>query len=279
MNSLSIPGATVSLYLNGQICDLEGEGYVGELSPRDYASIEVRVDEGYHIYGIAVDGEKGVSLRRDCLQEKELGATGKFYETTVPIKLDQQKTPYTEYAANHIRLVKCYKNGKFELWEFALISQWGHFFLTKQCTYEVYCQYDGKDFSCPYFSDFAHRWDQLMRFLEKIFRDDMGPVRSTMKCERQKSVMVSIEQFNELQAQVTWWNTAQGFGMVMTKQGPARIHWKNSHPRQKLVIFEPGQLVTFTAFRTPHASKVPAGHVAKERTTKFQREIVGVRPV
>lgn len=274
-----IPGVKIALFVNGEQTKPEADGYVGRLDPVDTAFIEVRIRHGSNGYGIAVDGNKNVVLKKDWLPFEDSEGSGRLFRQRVPIKLSLEKVPHTEYTSNHLRVVKLYADGRTELWEIALISQDGNFFLTVQRTYDVRCYYHNGEEGvvCPYFQAPHHEWPQFVVILKQLFVGEVGVGNLTRGTRYQPEPVLSSNDLAPNMARVTWWNAAQGFGMVMTPEGPARLHWSQVTPRSRIVLFEPGELVRYAAIRTPVYKKPPKESAAKDRTTSFQREVVGVK--
>lgn len=276
---VQIPGVVVSLFVNGERVQPEDDGYVGGLEPVDTAIIEAKVRNGSNGYGLAVDGNKNIVLKTDWLPFEDPEGSGRLYRQKVPIKLSLEKVAHTEYASNNLRALKLYADGRTELWEIALVSQAGNFFLTVQRTYNVRCYYhNGEEgIVCPYFQTTPHEWPQLVAILKQLFAEDVGIGSLTRGKRYEPEQTPSSDGLAPNMARVVWWNAAQGFGMVMTPEGPARLHWSQVTPRNRIVLLEPDELVRYAAIRTPVHKKPPKDSTAKDRTTSFQREVVGVR--
>ncbi len=274
-----IPGVKITLFVNGDVIQPEHDGYVGQLEPVDTAIIEAKVRNGSNGYGLAVDGNKNVVLKKDWMPFEDPEGSGLLYQQKVSIKLSLEKTPHTEYVSNHLRVLKLYADGRTELWEIALVSQSGNFFLTVQQTYAVCCYYHNGEEGvvCPYFQMPPHEWPQLVSILKQLFAEEVGTGNLTRGIRYQPEMQPSSNDLAPNTARVIWWNVAQGFGMVMTSEGPARLHWSQVTPRSRIVMLESDELVKYTAIRTPVHKKSPKDSTAKERKTSFQREVVGVK--
>lgn len=275
-----IPGVVVALFVNGERVQPENDGFVGGLNPTDTAIIEAKIRNGSNGFGIDVDGKKNVVLKKDLLPFEDPDGSGRLYQQKVPIKVSLKNIAHTEYTSNHLRVLKLYGDGRTELWEIALVSQGGLFFLTTQRTYAVCCYYhNGKSANwvvCPYFDTPPHEWPQLVAVLKQLFAGEVGIGNLVRGKRYQPEFESSSHDLAPNTARVIWWNAAQGFGMVMTPEGPARLHWSQVTPRDRIVFLEHGQLVKYTAVRTPVVKKPPKESAAKERMTSFQREVVGV---
>lgn len=274
-----IPGVSVVLFVNGERIQPENDGYVGRLEPADTVIIEAKVRNDSNGYGIAVDGNKNVVLKKDWLPFEDPDGSGRLYEKKVTIKLSLEQTPHTEYTSNHLRMLKLYGNGRTELWEVALVSQGGNFFLTVQRTYDVRCYYhNGEEgIVCSYFQTKPHEWPQLVAILKQLFTEEVGIGNLTRGKRYQLEQEPSSDGLAPNTARVIWWNVAQGFGMVMTPEGPALLHWSQVTPRNRIVLLESNELVKYTGIQPPVHKKPPKDSTAKERKTSFEREIVGAK--
>jgi hypothetical protein len=270
-----IPGVKIVLWVNGEQVQPEYDGCVGRLEPIDTAILEAKIRNGSNGFGLAVDGNKNVALKKDWLPFENPEGSGRLYQQKVTIKLSLEQKPHTEYVSNHLRVLKLYADGRTELWEIALISQDGNFFLTTQRTYAVRCYYQNGDEGvvCPYFQ----KWPQLVTILKQLFTEEVGIRNMTRGIQYQPEPQPSPNGLASNTARVLWWNAAQGFGMVVTPEGPARLHWSQVTPHDRIVLLEPDELVKYVAIRTPVHKKSPKGSNAKERKTSFQREVVGVK--
>lgn len=272
-----IPGVSISLFVNGERVQPEDDGYIGRLEPVDTTIIEARVRNGSNGYGINVDGNKNVVLKKDWLPFEDHEGSGRLFRQKVPIKLSLEKVPHTEYASNHLRVVKLYADGRTELWEVALIPQGGNFFLIAQRTYAVRCYNGEEGIVCPYFQTPPHEWPQLVGVLKQLFAEEVGIGNLARGKRYEPEPEPSSNGLAPNTARVMWWNAAQGFGMVMTPEGLARLHWSQVTPRHRIVLLEAGELVRFAAVRAPIIKKPPKESAVKERMTSFQLEAVGVK--
>lgn len=278
-----IPGVTVRLLVDGEERNVEKDGYCGHFRPHSEKNgqtvvLEVRVKPGSHGYGIAVDGNKGVQVRRDWLPHESSDENGRLFRQRVEIKLDQQSIPHTEFATNNIRLLKLYNTGNVEIWTICLISQEGEFFLVIQRDYHVKCYYNlqGVGFFCPYFTTPPHEWLQLVDVLKKLFTEDVGVGNFVFDKKYQPEFVPPAYDLPEDQGIVLWWSASNGFGAVQTKTGTARVHWRQVPKRSRRRFLIPGEMVRFAALRTPIQKRPPATSAAKYRATRFQKEAVGI---
>jgi cold shock CspA family protein len=253
---------SVTIFLNGEIITPETDGYLGRLTNQDEVVIEITVDAGRdYIYGIEVDGKKNIYFKKD----HSLSTDQHIFKTKIPIKVGLDDVPHTEYPNNNLRIIRVYKNGKVEMWEIALMSRGGSFFLTTQKTYEVHCyRKEGKIF-CPHFS----KWPQMMDLLCVCLNiSNLPPIE-----EYQEKTSIDAKKLAKDTGIVQWWNNAQGVGMIMTSNGPARVHWKNIFPSNssRLTYLTPGGIVKYKALVRPQQTKA--------RSTAFRLEAVGVSVV
>jgi cold shock CspA family protein len=60
-----------------------------------------------------------------------------------------------------------------------------------------------------------------------------------------------LKHFEGQQGLVTNWYAARGLGVIMTKQGEARVHWSDIPPRPRLRFLTPGEVVGFAKLEKP----------------------------
>lgn len=258
-------GVGIRLTVEGVSADISRTAYVGEIAkifPGCESCISVHVPRGRNIYGISVDGKKNVALKKDCVLCEEPPYEGRMYQTFVQVKKGKDGAYHTEYPDNNMRLLEIESNGTVRLWEIALISQASEFFITVQKVYEAQCYHDkGGSVVCPPFA----KWPQMNDLLVKLMAGIELPVAGECKEETQSEKLPSNT------ARVVWFNLAQGFGMLATPDGPARVHWREIAKREAgLAYLVSGEYVRYEKLRDPVQTK--------PRQTSFQKEATGVIP-
>lgn len=249
----------VTILFNGKPIE-EEDGYVGQLTD-DKAALDIYIERGREIHGFAVDGKKNVIPRKNVSEAASDGY--KAYRTGIQIKVSLEGTKHTEYPDNNIRLLEVLP-AQFRIWEVALVSQGGDFFVAVQKTYEAYCYCDGEKFSCPQFDD---KWPQLGAFLEKLFEgkeDELPPLSSW-----QPEPETSAEGFAPKTGKVLWFNFAQGVGAIITPKGTARVHWTQVAKRGRRAYLLPGESVRYASLKAPQNTKL--------RASSFPNEAVRVK--
>lgn len=215
------------------------------------------------IYVFNVDGKKNVVLMRNHSLEPSIAlfsigikATGENYGILT-----------TEYPQNNLRLLVLKQNGWLEVWEIAIVSQDGLFFLTEQLIYEAQCFLDEfGEVICPRLD----KWPQLVKVLQLLVKkEELSPVSEYSP--------PAVPKFGGpfQQGKVLWWNYAQGLGaIVIDKKGTqARVYWRNlalSETGRLRALF-PNQIVSYERLVLPHQTK--------GRTTGFLFEAVGVKVI
>lgn len=246
---------------DGQLIKPEDDGYIGYLKPGTKVDVEVHVLRD-DVTGFFVDGSKNIAPKRDEAEERNKDGT--FYSFTVSIKVSEDKIPHTEHAENNIRLAKIHKEGGVAIWEIALISQNGRFFLTQQQVYKFCCYKEKGKFRCPKF-DGKNGWPNIVSFLEEIF--NMEDLHS-IDCYQPRTNRVSL---NGEPGKVQWFNLSQGYGVIITQEGPARVHWTEIENGKRLRHLETGQEVSFKRLINPRQTK--------GNKTSFNQEAVGVKTI
>lgn len=271
-----IPGVKVRFFVDGEDVLVDDDGYVGRTYlPGQIVVIEAKAQSGSYGYGIAVDGNKNVVLKKDWMPYRDSDSEEQLFQTIVPLKTSNRGIPHTEYPANTLRMIKAYKDGRVQLWSISLVSQEADFFLITDQTYDVRCSYSSGMVHCPYFETIPHEWPQLVSVLQKVFVDvGVEQLASNVFPLLPEPENVPLERNF---ARVQFWNSAQQWGAVNTVEGSARVHWSQVPRRPRRAYLIPGEMVSYKALRTPVHTSPPADSKAKERKTSFQREAVGIR--
>ena len=256
-----ISGVSILLGFNGRTKPIAVDGHVGQLK-EGVAEIWAKVDLRYTsiTWGVNVDGQKNVVLKKNRAEADEDGAV---YVCRIPIKVGLTGTLHTEYPGNHLRLIRL-DGRKVQIWEIALVSQNGEFFVTEQMTYMVNCYRDNGKLTCPQFQ----KWPQMIELLNKLLADKMD--RFSPISEYQPEDEVTADVLEKGQGWVLWWNCAQGLGAIITPDGALRVHWSEVAKRPRLAYLVAGEIVRYDGIRLPVQTKA--------RFTSFGKEAVGVSP-
>lgn len=254
-------GVMVELTKDGQVLEVEPDGYVGELT-NGQAVITATVLRGHPFIGIDVDGAKNVTPKKNWSRIEGL----KVFQAQIPIKTGKKGgVNHTEYPDNNLRLLEVRRNGQVALWEISLISQEGYFFLTTQKVYCDQCYRKGDRIFCAPFT----KWPQLVgpppnNKRRGITLTELIPLDS----------LKSVSEYRKIQAyinlppntgSVLWFNLSQGYGLIITPDGKqARVHWRQIIREGRLAFFETGDLVSYKYLMKPNQTKA--------RKTTFPRE-------
>lgn len=249
-----ILGVVVKLFVEEREWRVAEDGYVGKFAAGVKTRIEANVEAGFSIYGIAVDGNKSIVLKKDWAlrlpAEERTG--GKLYRHEIVIEETAEKVPSTRYLFNHLSLLRLFPDGHTELWEIALISQEGDFFLTVQRVYVVRCYLTKDRIACPFFEKSLHVWPQFVEFMEKLFLEsDMRLDGFTPLDAYQPEPEFPQNDLNPYTGRTLWWNHARRWGLIATSEGIARVHFSRITPRNRLIALEEGELVKYATLRTP----------------------------
>jgi cold shock CspA family protein len=255
---------SLSIRFGGEELKIGGGGHVGYLEAGQSALLEIAFPAGYEVWPVRVDGQKNIVMARD-----ESEAEGVVLCRTA-IRLKESQTSgvaHTQYPDNHVRLLRRMGPGVIELWEVALVSQDGSFWVTAQKTYSIAVARDeAGTFSCP---QFAERWPQLVSFLAELLEGEELPILATVTA----NITTDTSNLGANEGIVLWWNAAQQMGAIATAKGNARVHWSQivaaNGSRRYLT---PDQRVIFDHLRRP---KTDPG----SRPTGFKKEAVGVKPI
>lgn len=242
-----IPGARFQLLFGqpGRECEIEiasHDGYVGQLA-EGITTLAVEVPKIFEAFDI--DGQKNLIPKKDWHRESR--RRSQRYQSRFRIEPDLRGTLCTKFP-NNFRLIHIDNKLVVRMWEVALISQNGKFFVTSTKLYEVGCFRHMGAFSCPYFEEPPHIWPQFVSILrERIDVDDL-PSRELyyLRQERDRS------SIPDGQGEVLFWSPASGCGAIITRDGKAKVHWRQvTRDASSLQYLKQGELVTYTSLDAP----------------------------
>jgi len=101
------------------------------------------------IYAFNVDGQKNVTL----MKNRSTVGSRRYYRLCITI-INEGISPYTKHPSNNLRLLEFDNktSGLFRIWEAAVVSQHGEFYLSMQITYQAQLYMDKNDaIICPFF--------------------------------------------------------------------------------------------------------------------------------
>ena len=237
------------------------DGRVGYLEAGYSVTLTVLVD-GPNTWVVEVDGKKNVTVRHPLAD-----APAGTYPTKIHLhESETSASAYTQYPANHVRLLRYIDDGVVEMWEVALISQDGCFWATSQKTYDIACgRSEIGEFLCP---RFEQKWPQLVEVLERLLEGK----ELSHEIARFKEKPVSKGPTNRI-GSVVWWNYAQQLGAIATGRGQVRVHWSQIiAPNSNRRGLTAGQKVSIRAIREIVVSP-------GMRPSGFKHEAIGVKPI
>ena len=164
--------------------------------------------------------------------------------------------------------------GRFRIWEIAVISQEGEFFLTSQVVYEAELLLQGERIVCPFFTDEKwHHWPELVRFLTEVGtkRGLIGQLCPVTEYRREQKP--SGRGLKPGTARVLWFAESIRMGAVVTVAGQVA----RGHVSQLLVprgkwgrkYLEAGEIVRYKEV-------MEANQETSKRGTEFPFDVVGV---
>lgn len=267
-------GIEVEVWFEEERLIPEEDGYLGEelrfkremVKKVAYFELKCFVEKRENLMPkcISVDGNKNVVLMKDRSKDSSVA----LFSIKILVKRDDYGILTTEYPLNNLRVLIFGKEGKFEVWEIAVIAQDGLFFLTEQITYEAQCFLnEAGEIVCPR----LEKWPQLIELLKSLVKEE----EILSVSEYSSSPIPKAEGLPPKQAKVVWWNFAQGLGaIVIDKKGTqARVHWRD------LVIDQKGKLRALSPDQVVSYQKLVLPRQSKGRTTGFLMEAIGVTPI
>jgi len=248
-----VKGIVLEVWFKEKKLEPGEDGYLGEFSKGNFQLKYILPEKDSKIVVFTVDGKKNILPMKATIK-------------TVPISQDGNGVFTTQYTNNNIRLAVFGQKGRFEIWEIAIVSQGGVFFLTEQRTYESqWFRGQNGEYVCPDFE----KWPQLIELLKPIMeKEELPPVAEYSP---------PLPKTNGLlkgQGQVVWYNLVMQMGCIRLddKGTVARVHWKslppnmNGGPRK----LEAGQLVSYRKL-------LPVPQTT--RATSFSMEVREVTPL
>lgn len=266
-----IDGVVFSVAPKGQavILPMEANGYIGEVMSECVLSLRALVapEKKDRVFGLNVDGRKNVVLKKNLNPDHDGPA---IYQAGIQVKYNGEVF-HTEYPNNHLRLLTLGEAGNVQIWEIAIISQNGQFFVTRQKTWDTWCYHDDDRLACPLFEGLKG-WPQMVAVLGNLFAEKLGELPPISEKKKEDPNRNDAKVFAENHGFVIWFNLAQMLGVIKTTEGPARAHWTNivrnnggpAHLKQ-------GELVSYDWLRPPVMTK------GRETSMKF--DAIGIRPL
>ncbi len=250
--------------------------------------VEVEVAPGVEVYAFNVNDHKDVVAARNWRikpldnEDPALDAPegAKVYRRFVPVTESELRVvPTTKFPNNNIRLLEALGDGYFQLWRVAIVSQYGDFFLTVEKVREPFRCYRSGEISvvCPAHVENEKQkgWPRLLTLLNSVLTGEtfqsLPPIKELTNPTKPASVPSSHKTngIEDGEARVAFFADAEGWGMLHTKEGAARVHWQNvNRPGSRRTYLKPGELVSYTELTKPH--------LTRERGTGFKLEAVGV---
>ncbi|MDP4006986.1 MAG: hypothetical protein Q8P55_00105 [bacterium] len=221
---------------------------LGNMGSNGLRNIGLRTMVESGLLPVHVDGKKNVSR----IRVKRGGAS-----ISMGLRKEEgSNVGFVVYPENHIRLLSL-TSEQITMWETAVVSQQGNFFLTFQETVNIALK-EGIGGILYGVGPQLQKWPQMKSFLGSL----LG----------RRLLMLPEENPQEVRPwRVIWYNLAQGLGAIQTPKGAARVHWSQVAPRKHgfryLQRGERGECNIVPMVQKPGA-----------RPTAFQWEALNVTP-
>ena len=238
----------MKLTKDGNDMVVEQDGYVGKLT-HGSALLEITVSP--HCAAFHVDGKKNIIPKKNLSQDE----SQRIFSLRIPIDTSLQGIYCTRYRSNNFRLLEIGEFLKLYLWEIALVSRGGDFFVTCERAYEFSCYRNERgSIVCPYFEGRPHEWPQLVDMLAVTLAEiaDALPDESEFKEANHK-----CEELDQSTGRVLWWSSAQGFGAIRTQRGDAFVYWGEIASDHRLKRLMQGEKVEFDCLTTLDSRESP----------------------
>lgn len=273
----TIPGVTLEVYKETNRLTPENDGYLGKLYSGS-ATILAIVDpnaaptiayyrDGQDHYQKAPDWIRYVSLvfkpqmedyinrqkrMMGFLEGRSFAAGARVHGITMPLRRVQENPFNTvHYPENMFALAQYVQNGdqltgRVHVWEVAIVSQNGEFFLTVHRHYNISACKGLK-------SPICFPRVQGHRLLERLLVENapeglpLVPAQDIIPLQRPES----DKTLGRYEGIVENWYVPRNMGAIITAQGMARVHWSDVPARPRLRFLKEGERVKFAELREP----------------------------
>lgn len=250
MEATVLPGVNIKAMLGMLYIKPQEEGFLGRL-PGKQTGIEATLDPDCAFYPFTVtDEEKNIRP----LDGITLPDGKRRYVLKIPIVTNSQGIKYTRYAFNNMRLLNVLKKNKGKktrvaVWEIAIISQKGDFFLTCQKIYRGDLYRDGENIFCPQLAN----WTSLMEWIGRLVKiNKLPPIDELRDYSPGENAWLDI---NPGQGVVEYFNLANGVGRILTHKGqiPVVVHWSQiiGNPGARLRCLKTGDRIQYSCLIKP----------------------------
>ncbi len=297
-----IEGVKLQVYKQDRLLTPEDDGHVGQLFS-GFATILAVIDPSADkTIGIFRDGQDHYTQQRELLSLPEL-RHGKFPPTPAQqfmrkllaeqsldqdakaygVKIPLHVYPYqgkpinmVNYPENTLSLAQYVSEnrgltGRVQVWEVALVSQYGEFFLTVHRHYNIAACKSIRGHR--YFPRLTRGHPLLERILLENAPQDLPliPGEDLIPFERGHP----DKSLGRYEGIVESWYAPRNMGAITTAQGSARVHWNDVPPRPRLRYLKEGERVKFNDLRVP--PKNPGtDHRKIRQASRFQLQVCGV---
>jgi cold shock CspA family protein len=238
-----ITGTTLSVTLQGNQINPAADGFIGEIKGICNLVITAKIDEVSldKVFGIVVDGKKNVVVKKDLSHSSKQ----KVYAGKISVKRNDEMVFHTEYPNNNLRLLVVGENGNIQIWEIAIVSQAGRFFITQQKVWNTHCYNSYERVSCPLFEG-DKGWPQMVEILKGLLSNQIDKLPSIEEKKEEDVNLAGTKVTRDKSGIVVWWNQAQGYGVIKTAKGVAIAHWSNiSRPGSQRSYLLPNEQVNY----------------------------------
>src|SRR3989344_2784633 len=244
-----IGGVSVEVSFDGTQMVPLANSFVGCVTPafgKVVLCVKVASERGGFIYALTVDQKKNVVKKKNL-------ASGLFcvahYRAIVPIRMSSGGSYCAEEAHNCIRLLEFYGNTGFRtnglrVWEVAIVSQNGEFFLTVQKEYEADLWQESSGGNLFITEEKLMNWPQMRVAIGELFPKAWAPL------PLQPGIGFKADPFagetpSRGVARVKWYSPRSGLGALRTMEGDARVDWTQVSPRDGFSYLVAGELVSY----------------------------------
>ena len=261
-----LEGITVKVFSGNRKLNPGKDGYLGENLTNLQLKCRIKKKASPNPVCFLVDERKNIIVARN----RDTDPNFNLYIKPVPVKRFVGSILTTKPLTNNLRLAIPDWGGKFQLWEIAIVSQDGLFFLTEQMTYQAqFFKNEDGEIGCPYFERPPKEWPQLVEKLKPFMQNKkLLPISKYIT-----PPPINTEGLEKGQAIIEWWNLRLQMGIAkLTRDVSLKVYWRNLTPTN-------GSLRKLTAGQRVSCNRLPPVADIRPKKSGFSPEIFEVTPL
>ncbi|PIR66871.1 MAG: hypothetical protein COU51_01650 [Parcubacteria group bacterium CG10_big_fil_rev_8_21_14_0_10_36_14] len=267
-----LPFSDISIFVDNKKICVDEDGFFGNIIPTNQLQFKLEImntnEYRTQVFKVFVD-QPTMQRRIIGLESNVTSSDSQLFVRDVSIlESPQPQGVYYPSKRDAGLCVLFYGPADFHIYEIALISQGGKFFLTSQKIYGGECfSFEDSAFAVDLLKRNRERIDLLgllsilaekndIKF-PKINEEDV--LQMMNQSSEKENAKLDVSDLKKNQARILFWSHSNLWGIVavsqqLTEQGLARVHWSQLAPRTKngLAYLNPGEIINFATTRDAH---------------------------